>query len=457
MNAPLSKKLLSMALGFALLIPVLQAHASVPDDPTTITLDKPVYFLSPDGSNLVVQSGTYSVEAAQEWIRLIPGNTRQDALLIEAKKETHDVGSDIPIALSIPGDSVEELNLHHIQLLLPGGTSLEATGTYDGIRSRGWYSKARKRAKAAAARARRAAAKRAAAARAAALRAKQAAEQAARAAAAKAQELARQAAQYAKVQACKVQVSSIRGGLKAGQATEALMKQATAILPVAKQRQGSIQQRLNQDQAYREKIVNTMAKGIDANKYVLPEMNRIQANLSNPANRSKFFNLLFSPKMICENSIMDLDKALIQAGLAPKFATVRTRGGFTDEHIYLGFQVTLDAAYVGGAQVGIFGVTDFQGNGGWFWFLGPEAGIVVGAGGSLEAIFFPKVNMDSFPGWGSGIGGSIGAGATFNADGMWDGSVSEFQGFGIGGGGGVGSKMVGSLAVSYTHSWKIGK
>ena len=166
-------------------------------------------------------------------------------------------------------------------------------------------------------------------------------------------------------------------------------------------------------------------------------------------------DLLFSPTMICENSIADLDKALIQAGLAPGFATVRTRGA-TDNHFYMGFQVTLDAAYVGGAQIGFFGVTDFRGNGGWHWFIGPEAGVVVGGGGSLEAIFFPKVNLESFAGWGSGIGGSVGAGATFNVDGMWDGSVKEFQGFGIGGGGGVGSKMVGSLAVSYTHAWKIG-
>lgn len=135
------------------------------------------------------------------------------------------------------------------------------------------------------------------------------------------------------------------------------MKHATAILPVAKQRQGSLQNRLNQDQAYRAQIVNTMARGIDANKYVLPEMNRIQAKLNKPANRSKIMGSLFSSKTICENSIPQLDKTLIRLGLAPSFATVRTRGA-TDSHFYMGFQVTLDAAYVGGAQIGIFGVTD---------------------------------------------------------------------------------------------------
>lgn len=222
----------------------------------------------------------------------------------------------------------------------------------------------------------------------------------------------------------------MRGGLKAGQATEGLMKHVTAILPVAKQRQGSLQNRLNQDQAYRAQIENAMARGIDANKYVLPEMNRIQANLNYPANRSKFLELIFSPKMICENSITGLDRALIQAGLAPKFAIVRTRG-VTDSHFYMGFQVTLNAAYVGGAQIGLLGVTDFQGNGRWYWFIGTEVGIVIGGGGSLEVIFFPKVGLASFAGWGSGIGGSLGAGATFNADGMWDGNMKNFQGFGI--------------------------
>ncbi|MFZ1744642.1 MAG: hypothetical protein WBO24_20890 [Nitrospirales bacterium] len=437
----------------------LPAQALIPDETTTITLDQVVHFIGTDGSDVVAEPGDYSVEPAEEWLRLIPGAERRDALLVEAQKGTHEVKVEVPIVISTPGSEPDELDVHVVQLLNPDGTSMMATGTYSGIQSRGLFDAAKKaaaRAKAVAEAARRVAAQKAAAARAAALRAKQAAEQAAQAAAAKAQELARQTAQFAKVQACKIQVSAIRGGLKAGQAAESLMKQVAAILPVAKQRQGSLQNRLNQDQAYREQIVNTMVSGINANKYVIPEMNRIQANLNNPANRSKFMDLLFSPTMICENSIADLDRALIQAGLAPSFATVRTRGA-TDNHFYMGFQVTLDAAYVGGAQIGFFGVTDFRGNGGWHWFIGPEAGIVVGGGGSLEVIFFPKVNLDSFAGWGAGIGGSLGAGATGNADGMWDGSVKEFQGFGVGGGGGVGSKMVGSLTASYTHAWKIGK
>ncbi|MDR4496190.1 MAG: hypothetical protein AB7P17_11275 [Nitrospirales bacterium] len=462
MQIPLVNRFLSVILTCALFCPGLSALASIPDETTTITLEQEVHFLGPDGSDVVAAPGEYSVEQAEEWLRLIPGTERRNALLVEAQKGTHEVKVEVPIVLSIPGSEPDELDVHVVQFLNPDGTSMIANGTYSGIQSRGLFDAAKRAA--AAARARAEAARRAAAAkskqaadaaRAAALKAKQAAEQAAKAAAAKAQELAKQAAQFAKVQACKIQVSAIKGGIKVGEAAESVMQKVTAILPVAKQRQGSLQNRLNQDPAYRAQIVNTMLTTINANQYVLPELQRIQANLNNPAKRSQFMELLFSPAMICENSIADLDKALIQAGLAPSFATIRTRGA-TDNHFYMGFQVTLDAAYVGGAQVGFFGVTDFRGNGGWHWFIGPEAGVVVGGGGSLEAIFFPKVNLDSFAGWGSGIGGSAGAGATVNVDGMWDGSVKEFQGFGIGGGGGVGSKMVGSLAVSYTHAWKIG-
>jgi len=461
MKIPLFKQFVSFVLTCTLWIPILPAQASVPDETTTITLDQPVHFLGTDGSDVVANPGEYSVEAAQEWLRLIPGTERRDALLIEAQKGTHEVKVEIPIVLSTPGSEPDELDVHVVQLLNPDGTSMVATGTYSGIQSRGLFDAAKRAA--AAARARAEAARRAAAAkaqqaanaaRAAALQAKQAAEQAAKAAAAKAQEIAKQAAQIAKVQACKIKVSVIKGSIRAGEVAEGVLKQVTSLLPIAKQRQGSLQNRLNQDPAYRDQIVNIMLNGINANQYVLPELQRIQANLNNPANRSKFMELLFSPKMICENSITDLDNALIQAGLAPSFATVRTRSA-TDSHFYMGFQVTLDAAYVGGAQIGFFGVTDFRGNGGWHWFIGPEAGVVIGGGGSLEVIFFPKVNLDSFAGWGAGIGGSLGAGATFNADGMWDGSVKEFQGFGIGGGGGAGSKMVGSLAASYTHAWKI--
>ncbi len=113
-------------------------------DPSIITLDEPVYFTAPDGSPIVVQPGSYTVEAAQSWIRLIPGEDRQQALLLQAEQETHETGVQNLLALSLPGGMDQELDVHQIVLMLPTGESLEATGSYSGIQKRGLKFKKKK-------------------------------------------------------------------------------------------------------------------------------------------------------------------------------------------------------------------------------------------------------------------------------------------------------------------------
>jgi len=165
MQFSLSNTFASAVLTCALLSPVLPTLASVPDETTTITLDQAVHFIGTDGSDVLANPGDYSVEAAQEWLKLTPGTERRDVLLIEAQPGTHDVKVEIPIVISTPGTEPEEADVHVVQYLHPDGTSMMATGTYSGIQSRGL----RDAARAAVARAR-----------AAALQAKQAAEQAAK-------------------------------------------------------------------------------------------------------------------------------------------------------------------------------------------------------------------------------------------------------------------------------------
>ena len=154
----------SVLLTCALLSPGLPAQALMPDETTTITLDQAVHFTGTDGSDAVADPGDYSVEAAQEWLRLIPGAERRDALLIEAQPGTHEVKVEIPIVISTSGTEPDEMDVHVVQFLNPDGTSLVATGTYSGIQSRGFGDAAR--AAAARARARAEAARRAAAAKA---------------------------------------------------------------------------------------------------------------------------------------------------------------------------------------------------------------------------------------------------------------------------------------------------
>jgi hypothetical protein len=97
----------------------------------TITLEKSVHFTTPDGSDVVVEPGTYTIEAAEEWLRLISGE-RRDALLLEAIKTQHDENLKVANALSQSSAADE----HRITLLLPGGKGLEAIGSVSGVRSR---------------------------------------------------------------------------------------------------------------------------------------------------------------------------------------------------------------------------------------------------------------------------------------------------------------------------------
>ena len=133
---------------FTLTLPGLleKSYAALDGSLTTIELDTPVHFLAADGSDVTVPPGTYDVEAAEEWVRFVPGE-RRDAVLIEADQRTHPLDIDFPLAMAFPGDSTEEADLHFVMLFLPGGQSLEATGTYSGIRPRGFLGNAFKKAK----------------------------------------------------------------------------------------------------------------------------------------------------------------------------------------------------------------------------------------------------------------------------------------------------------------------
>ena len=138
----LSRYFLTSLFSFSCLVMLSsQSWATLPDPLSTIQIDKPIHFLAPDGSPMVAPIGTYSVEAAEEWIRLVPGE-RHNAVLVEAKKGKHELDLTEAMALSVMDTGEGNQDLHHVLLLLPDGESLEATGTYSGIRPRGFFDKA---------------------------------------------------------------------------------------------------------------------------------------------------------------------------------------------------------------------------------------------------------------------------------------------------------------------------
>ena len=64
---------ISLCSLLSILILATQGWSTITDPLTTIELEAPVHFLAPDGSSLLVEAGTYSVEPAEEWIRVMSG------------------------------------------------------------------------------------------------------------------------------------------------------------------------------------------------------------------------------------------------------------------------------------------------------------------------------------------------------------------------------------------------
>ncbi len=100
---------------------------------TIVELTTPIHFLAPDASDLVVEPGTYSVEAAEKWLRLISGE-RRDALLLEAHASKHEELIEQPVSFLT---SKNDHDTYHLVLLLPNGQQFESVGTVTGIRARG--------------------------------------------------------------------------------------------------------------------------------------------------------------------------------------------------------------------------------------------------------------------------------------------------------------------------------
>ena len=127
-----SRILAFMTAGFIFLI----TGATYAD--TTVTLDQPVHFLTAEGSDVILDAGSYTVEAADEWLKVTPSEGKTvDALLLEAQTATHEESLTEPLSLSAQGETPDT---YHLALLLPAGKRLEAIGTYSGLRSRGTLS-----------------------------------------------------------------------------------------------------------------------------------------------------------------------------------------------------------------------------------------------------------------------------------------------------------------------------
>ncbi|MDR4495175.1 MAG: hypothetical protein R3B74_12270 [Nitrospirales bacterium] len=101
---------------------------------TPLVLEQAVHLTTAEGSDAVVEAGSYVVEPAQEWLRIIPsGGKIVEALLIETHVGLHEETLDAALALAAEGDPSDSF---HLILLLPDGKKYESIGTTTGIRLR---------------------------------------------------------------------------------------------------------------------------------------------------------------------------------------------------------------------------------------------------------------------------------------------------------------------------------
>jgi hypothetical protein len=97
-------------------------------------LEKAVHFITPDGSDIQVPSGTYLVEpAGDSSLRLSP-NGGQPPVEIQAANIAHDEPLSVPVSMAVIEEGQEDEV--HLVFLLPDGRGLDAVGSYSGVRTR---------------------------------------------------------------------------------------------------------------------------------------------------------------------------------------------------------------------------------------------------------------------------------------------------------------------------------
>ncbi len=130
---PSIRKCFLLALGI-IMTPGTHVFGLELQDPSIINLNTAVHFLTPDGTNVLLRPGNYTVKATDGALQFIPESG--DLQVVEAEASTHEEEIDAPLAISLPGEEKDFRDMHLVMLLLPDGQSLETQGSYSGIRDR---------------------------------------------------------------------------------------------------------------------------------------------------------------------------------------------------------------------------------------------------------------------------------------------------------------------------------
>lgn len=117
------------SLTFLLFIPVSAGAVLSSGEYSKVSLETSIYFIASDGSDAKVEPGLYRIEQDDEQhLRLIPADDHPP-IVVQAISQRHEQEVLGPVALSVVGTE----NSHHIVLVLPNGTWLDAVGSRSGF------------------------------------------------------------------------------------------------------------------------------------------------------------------------------------------------------------------------------------------------------------------------------------------------------------------------------------
>lgn len=400
------------------------APGEAAQSPTSLTLESSVHFTESDGNAVVLPSGSYEVNRKGEQLEL-RSLADQNTTVLQASKGRHELKLKGPVAISIPGYTEEEADYHYIALLLPDGESLETTGTYSGIQTRGLFNKPRPGLQQALDRARQFP-----------------------------QNAKEQAQKFAQLEKCQLMVNAIK--------VVRLFPENLARVREGKGKQGEFA-KWRQLPEIKQQIKDKTAQFVEKHKQLVPELKRIHQWLNNPQNQAAVEDL-FSANTLCKASPAEIEAKLAQYGLRPNVAGP---AGAAGDHFYIGLSRGVTAAVVVGVVASRQIVTDFRGNTMRLLSVGPAIVSNATLSATGEVMFYPSTNREAFGGWSAGLGVSggfpgvdIGAAADF-AFGQTPAIlplvgrvIKEFQGFGLGPTVGVSALPVDGTN-SYAYTWEL--
>jgi hypothetical protein len=232
------------------------------------------------------------------------------------------------------------------------------------------------------------------------------------------------------------------------------MNKAASKLP------GSAKSKSGQDA-----LLDSIASQIKPLEYVVPELKRVATTIDKTA---KTLRKVFTSESFCTRGFKSLNDEFAKLKLKPNI-TLKKKAGLMDgllispahaatgEHFFMSYTFSASGAVGIGLSLELTFVTDYRGSGGVYFGLGPQIVTNATIGGAFGLGFYPKVDIDSFAGWGWGVGVSAGPPSKIvsgGADFFSDEKLKTLQGFGFNVGVGLGVSPV-DVTFGATHSWKL--